>query len=130
MPSHSSSSTLLNPPIVIQIINLTTHAEENEEPENKPFKDNEDMEEEEEWTHPDEGVSLVIKHLLHTSNISIFKIRCTVNERVCDLIIDDGNYKNRVSKIVVDKLRLKTHKHPSLYHIRWVKDVGETKVTE
>ena len=61
---------------------------------------------------------------------SIFKIKCTVNERVCDMIIDSGSSEIIVSKTMVDKLQLKIHKHPRPYHIGWIKDVGETKVTE
>ena len=60
----------------------------------------------------------------------ILKIKCTIKERVCDLIIDSGSSENIVCKTMVDKLQLKTHKHPSFYCIRWIKDVGETKVTK
>lgn len=53
-----------------------------------------------------------------------------VNKRVCDLIVDSGSSKNIVLKTIVDKLQLKTHKYPSPYCIRWIKDVGQTKVAE
>lgn len=46
------------------------------------------------------------------------------------MIIDRGNSENIVSKIIVDKLQFKTHKHLSPYCIGWIKDVGETKVTQ
>lgn len=45
---------------------MATYAEEIEEHEGKPYEDNEEVEDEEEWTHPDEGVSLVIQCLLYT----------------------------------------------------------------
>ena len=61
---------------------------------------------------------------------NIFKTRCTVSQRVCDLIIDSGSSENIVSKTMVDKLKLSTQPHPSPYRIGWIKDVGETKVTE
>lgn len=73
-------------------INLVTHAGESEETEYEPYEDNEDMKEEEEQTHPDEEVSLVIQLLLCTpkkeedaQRHSIFKTRTTVNKRVYDL---------------------------------------------
>lgn len=49
---------------------------------------------------------------------------------VYDLIINSGNSENIVSKTMVDKLQLKTHKHPFPYRIGWIKKVGETKVIE
>ncbi|KAL5548134.1 hypothetical protein UlMin_003365 [Ulmus minor] len=61
---------------------------------------------------------------------NIFKTRCTVSQRVCDLIIDSGSSENIVSKTMVDKLKLSTQLHPSPYRIGCIKDVGETKVTE
>ena len=61
---------------------------------------------------------------------NIFKTRCTVNQRVCDLIIDSGSSENIVSKTMVDKLQLKTQKHLSPYSIGWIKNIGETKVAE
>lgn len=61
---------------------------------------------------------------------STFKTKCTVNERVCNLIIDSGSSKNIVFKTMVDKLQFKTHKHLFPYHIGCIKYVSETKVTE
>lgn len=61
---------------------------------------------------------------------NIFKTQWMVNQQVCDLIINNGSSKNIVSKTMVDKLQLSTQPHPSLYRIRWIKDVSEMKVTE
>lgn len=103
---------------------MAAYIEKNEDLEDEPYKDNEDVENEEEWTHPDKGVSLVIQHLLYTpkkeddtQRHSIFKTRCTVNERVNDLIVDGGSSENIILKTMVNKLQLKTHKHLSLYRI-------------
>lgn len=46
------------------------------------------------------------------------------------MIINNGNSENIVSKTMVDKLQLKTHKHPSHYCNGWIKNVREIKVTE
>ncbi|XP_077217939.1 uncharacterized protein LOC143852441 [Tasmannia lanceolata] len=61
---------------------------------------------------------------------NIFKTKYTVNQKVCELIIDEGSSENIVSKTVVDKLQLKMEKHPSPYTIGWIKKVSETKVIE
>ncbi|KAF7149685.1 hypothetical protein RHSIM_Rhsim02G0114600 [Rhododendron simsii] len=41
-----------------------------------------------------------------------------------------GSSENIVSRTMVDKLGLQRQKHPSPYSIGWIRDVGETKVTE
>lgn len=61
---------------------------------------------------------------------NIFKTQWMVNPQVCDLIINSASSKNIVSKTMVDQLQLSTQPHPSLYCIRWIKDVSEMKVTE
>ena len=59
-------------------------------------------------TEPDDGDllshPLVIRRLLlapkregHPQRHSIFKTRCTVNRKVCDVIIDSGSTENIVS---------------------------------
>jgi hypothetical protein len=97
--------------------------------------------EEDELADADEGIplsrSLVIQRLLLTSRQEdqsqwhkIFRTRCTVNQRVCDVIIDSGSGENVVSKEMVLKLGLKTKKHPASYKIGWIKRGTETLVTE
>ena len=114
------------------MINLAEHEEYNEaEEEEGQAKDDSG-----EYTYEDEGVSLVVQRLMYTPHKedvqrhNIFKTRCTVNQRVCDLIIDGGSSENIVSRTMVDKLQLPTRRHPSPYSIGWIRDVGETKVTE
>ena len=82
------------------------------------------------------GRSLVIHRLLLTLRAKygdprneIFRAQCTINKRVCDLIIDSGSVKNITSKSLVTKVRLKTEKHPSPYKIGWIKKSRETLVT-
>ena len=75
--------------------------------------------EEEEIRGGDEGEllshSLVVQRLLLTpkqeepsQRHKIFRTRCTVNKRVCDIIIDNGSSENIVSKVMVTKLGLQT----------------------
>lgn len=101
-----------------QIVYLATYSSKNKEPNNEPYKDNKDTENEEEWTYIDENVSLIIQCLLYTPKKdentqihSIFKSKCTINKMVCDLIIDSSSSKNIVPKLLVYKLQLKIQKH-------------------
>ena len=83
------------------------------------------------------GRSLVIQRLLLTPRVEygdqqneIFRARCTISKRICDLIIDSGSVENIASKSLVTKLGLKTEKHPSPYKIGWIKKGVETLVTQ
>ena len=82
------------------------------------------------------GRSLVIQRLLLTLRVEygdqqneIFRARCTINKKVCDLIIDSGSVENIALKSLVSKLGLKIEKHPSSYKIGWIKKGTETLVT-
>lgn len=90
-----------------------------------------------EVTAEDRGEFLVVRRLLyalrkelHPQRHNIFHTRCTVNSKVCDVIIDSGSSENIISRVMVDKLQLPMTKHPSPYSIGWIKKVNETKVTE
>ena len=56
----------------------------------------------------------------------IFKTRDTINDKVCNVIIDSGSSENIVSKALVDVMRLSTENHLVLYRIRWIKKGTET----
>ena len=75
-----------------------------------------------EITYEDEGVSLVIRRLIYapkkeedTQRHNIFKTKCTISQRVCDLIIKSGSSENIISKTIVSKVQLPTQPHPSPY---------------
>ena len=83
------------------------------------------------------GQSFVIQRLLLTPRVEcgdqwneIFRARCIISKRVCDLIINSGSVENIASKSLVTKLGLKTEKHPSPYKIGWIKKGTETVVTQ
>jgi len=73
--------------------------------------------------------SLVVHRLLlaqkkktdQSQRHNIFRTRCTVIRKVCDVIIDSDSSENIVSKNMVTNLGLKTEKHPSSYKISWIK---------
>ncbi|XP_020694313.1 uncharacterized protein LOC110108140 [Dendrobium catenatum] len=65
-----------------------------------------------------------------TQRNAIFKSKCTIKEKVCDLLIDNGCTENIVSKALVNALQLKTTKNPNPYRISWVKKVIDIQVSE
>ncbi|XP_074265628.1 uncharacterized protein LOC141588071 [Silene latifolia] len=83
--------------------------------------------------HPDTGHSLFLWRVMHSQQAPleadqrsmIFRSRCTVQGRVCNLIIDGGSYTNVASTTMVSKLGLPTQEHPNPYKLRWLsKDSG------
>ncbi|KAI0500296.1 hypothetical protein KFK09_018508 [Dendrobium nobile] len=61
---------------------------------------------------------------------AIFRTRCTVNGKVCELLIDNGCTENVVSRSLVQALQLKTTKNPQPYKISWVKKGMDILITE
>ncbi|XP_074278615.1 uncharacterized protein LOC141602208 [Silene latifolia] len=83
--------------------------------------------------HPDTGHSLFLWRVMHSQQAPleadqrsmIFRSRCTVQGRVCNLIIDGGSCTNVASTTMVSKLGLPTQEHPNPYKLRWLsKDSG------
>lgn len=60
----------------------------------------------------------------------IFRTRCIIRSKVCNVIINSGSSENVVSKAVVKALNLKTERHPSPYKIAWIKKGPEVQVLE
>ncbi|KAE8678280.1 hypothetical protein F3Y22_tig00111427pilonHSYRG00288 [Hibiscus syriacus] len=58
---------------------------------------------------------------------NIFHTKCHVGDKVCVVIIDGGSYTNIASTHMVEKLGLKTSKHPHPYKLQWLNDVVEAK---
>ncbi|KAB5521262.1 hypothetical protein DKX38_025581 [Salix brachista] len=116
-------------------------AEEESDLENERVEDEAAYDyEENEVTEGDNGEllshALVVRKLLlapkqkeQTQRHNIFKTRCTVNRKVCDVIIDNGSSENIVSKSMVQKLGLKTEKHPCPYSIGWIRRGAEAKMS-
>jgi len=76
----------------------------------------------------DEGQLLVLRRALRGLKISnheeqhenIFHTRCTINDRVCSLIMDGGSCTNVASITLLEKLQLKAKPHPHPYSIQWL----------
>ena len=82
--------------------------------------------------HADKGKLLVIQHSLNLQTKiddeqceNIFHTKCTVNGKVCGVIIDGRSYTNIASTTLVEKLNLVTTKHPYPYELQWLNDNGE-----
>ncbi|KAI0514154.1 hypothetical protein KFK09_010188 [Dendrobium nobile] len=101
--------------------------------------DNEEQDPELEEVVPDDGEPLICvmeKMLLAprqtptSQRNAVFKTRCTVYGKVCDLLIDSGCTENIISRSVVQALKLKTTKNSHPYKISWVKKGMDIAVTE
>nr|GEW57312.1 putative nucleotidyltransferase, ribonuclease H [Tanacetum cinerariifolium] len=80
-------------------------------------------------------VNIVLQHVLLSpknegQRKNLFKSHCTVNGKVCNLIMDNGSCENLVSKKLVAHLNLSTLPHDSPYSLGWVKKGHQVRVTE
>ena len=55
---------------------------------------------------------------------------CKVQGKCCQLVIESGSTDNLVSNEVVDKLKLKTMKHPTPYKVSWLQKGHQLIVSE
>ncbi|KAF7842155.1 Zinc finger, CCHC-type [Senna tora] len=94
------------------------------------------LEDDSEVEHAVTGKSLVILRALHTQiregsddfqRENIFYTHCHVKDRVYGLIIDGGICVNVASKLMADKLGLRTLKHPRPYRLQWLNESGDLK---
>nr|XP_019703702.1 uncharacterized protein LOC109505452 [Elaeis guineensis] len=60
----------------------------------------------------------------------LFRIKCAVNGKRCDIVIDGGSEENFISRSLIDKLHLTVKKHSHPYIIGWIREVGGIKVPE
>ena len=94
--------------------------------------------EEEDVTYGDMGELLVIRRALNSNPVedevwlrnNIFHTRCTSHGKVCDVIIDSGSCENVVSDTMVQKLPLKTEKHPQPYKLSWLQKGKSVQVDQ
>jgi len=83
------------------------------------------------------GELLLLKRILHAVEGSkeesqrehICHSWCTIQGKICSLIIDEGNSANVVSIHLVDKLELPTVPHPRPYSLQWLEKDNEGHMT-
>lgn len=61
---------------------------------------------------------------------ALFNTRCTIQQKICDVIIDSGSTENIVSQVLVKTLGLVINPHPHSYKIGWMKQESEVKIQE
>jgi len=92
-----------------------------------------------EYEEGDDGEELacIVQRLLLAPNKQddsqrhkIFQTRCTIRNKVCNVIIDSGSSENVVSKALVKALNLKTETYPTPYKIAWIKNGPKVTVLE
>eukprot|EP00253_Pinus_taeda_P003807 PITA_03807 len=93
----------------------------------------------EEENTPERGESLVLnKFFLKPAKKmaeppqrkTLFRIVCKVQGKCCQMIIDSGSTNNLVSTKVVEKLKLKTMRHPTPYKVSWLQTGHQLLVIE
>ncbi|KAI0522935.1 hypothetical protein KFK09_005324 [Dendrobium nobile] len=84
----------------------------------------------------DEGNLLVLRRLLNShkeepeQRHNLFRTRCTIHERVCQVIVDSGSCENIASCALVEKLQLPTINHPQPYALSWIQKGNTIEVTK
>ena len=84
-----------------------------------------------------EEVVCVVKRLLCSTmqpeerqRKKIFESKCTVNGKVCKLVIDSCSCENLVYENLVNHLNLETQDHPNPYTIGWLKKGAKLLITK
>ncbi|PKU79630.1 putative mitochondrial protein [Dendrobium catenatum] len=77
-----------------------------------------------------EKLLLAPRHAVPTQRNALFRTKCTIQGKVCELLVDSGCTENVISRSVVQALQLKTTKKSHPYKISWVKRGIEITVNE
>jgi hypothetical protein len=87
----------------------------------------------------EEGISLIMRKVLIkpekeereiVQRNSLFRTACKTRDRVCKVIINNGSTDNMVSTELVEKLKLETTAHTSLYMVSWLQKGHQVMVSQ
>ncbi|KAI3701642.1 hypothetical protein L6452_26873 [Arctium lappa] len=83
----------------------------------------------------EEKVNIVLQRVLFSSKEegqrkNLFRSHCSINKKVCNLIIDNGSCENLVSRKLVDRLNLPTQPQEAPYSLGWIKKGPQVRVTQ
>ena len=86
---------------------------------------------------PDTGVSLMLRRSClaprqqddFPQRNNLFHSRCTIEGKVCKLIIDSGSSENVIAEDAVKKLSLQDEKHPTPYKLAWLNRTNDILIT-
>jgi len=103
--------------------------DETEQPDEDEYAEVEFAEEE-----SDERVNFVLQRMLLATKEegqrkNLFKTHCSVKNKVCDLIIDNGSTENLVSQKLVNYFKLPAEPHEKPYALGWVSKGSQVRVT-
>ncbi|KAL9683693.1 hypothetical protein QQ045_015521 [Rhodiola kirilowii] len=81
-----------------------------------------------------EAVNIVLQRVLLTTpdkgqRKNLFKSHCSILNKVCNLIVDNGSAENLISQKLVDHLKLPTESHEKPYALGWVSKGSQVRVT-
>ena len=84
-----------------------------------------------------EGRSYIVKNLMlthlqeeNTQRHQLFRTRCTINDKLFELIIESESFENIIKRGAIRELKLPVEKHPHPYTIGWIKTVEKIEVNE
>ncbi|XP_058769117.1 uncharacterized protein LOC131642988 [Vicia villosa] len=108
--------------------------EEDEEREDLTVENDEYADVEFAKEESDERVNFVLQRMLLASKDegqrkNLFKTHCSIKNKVCNLIVDNGSTENLVSQKLVEYLKLPTEPHEKPYTLGWVSKGSQVRVT-
>ena len=86
---------------------------------------------------PDIGISLMLRRSClaprsqkdFPKRNNLFHSRCTIEGKVCKLIIDSGSSENVIAEDAVKKLSLQDEHHPAPYKLAWLQRTNDVLIT-
>lgn len=109
--------------------------EEEDEENERDFAENEEYEGAE-FAEEESGemINLVLQRVLLSSKEegqrkNLFRTHCSIQNKVCNVIVDNGSSENLVSQKLVDYLKLPTTRHEKPYGLGWVKRGSQVRVS-